>query len=80
MEYRQDLCYARAQTAAMDIFQKLLLEAANEPDADRRKAILFGSHFSRAVRGIAYANELSAQCFNCLRRCPAVPKKLEKSC
>lgn len=78
MEYRQDRCYPRAQTAAMDVFQKLLLEAVNEPDAGRRKAILFGSHFSRAVRGIAYASELSAQCFNCLKRCPVVRKKLER--
>jgi hypothetical protein len=78
MEYRQDLCYTRAQTTAMDVFQKLLLEASNEPDAGRRKAILFGSHFTRAVRSIAYASELSAQCFNCLRRCPVVQGNVRK--
>ena len=78
MEYRQDRCYPRAQTTAMDIFQKLLLEAVNEPDAERRKAILFGSHFSRSVRGIAYSSELSAQCFNCLRRCPVVQERVRK--
>ena len=78
MEYRQDLCYTRAQTAAMDIFQKSLLQAVNEPDPDQRKAILFGSHFTRAVRGLAYASELSAQCFNCLKRCPVVQKGVRK--
>lgn len=74
MEYRQDCCYPRAQTTAMDLFQKLLLEAVNESDADRRKAILFGSQFNRAVRSVAYSSELSAQCFNCLKRCPLVKK------
>jgi hypothetical protein len=75
MKYRQDCCYPRAQTAAMDAFQKLLLEAVNESDAERRKAILFGSHFTRAVRSVAYSSELSAQCFNCLKRCPVVKRR-----
>jgi hypothetical protein len=78
MEYRQELCYTRAQTTAMDVFQKLLLEAVNEPDAERRKTILFGSHFTRAVRGVAYSSELSAQCFNCLKRCPVVRQSVQK--
>ena len=58
----------------LDVFQKLLLETVNEPDADRRKAILFGSHFTRAVRSVAYSSELSAQCLNCLKRCPFVKR------
>ncbi len=78
MEYRQDCCYPRAQTTAMDVFQKLLLEAVNEPDAERRKAILFGSHFTRTVQSVAYSSELSAQCFNCLKRCPVILKRLRK--
>ena len=78
MEYRQDLCFTRAQTTAMDVFQKLLLEAVNEPDADRRKAILLGSHFTRAVRSMAYGSELSAQCFNCLHKCPVVLRQVRK--
>jgi epoxyqueuosine reductase QueG len=53
MEYRQDCCFPRAQTTSVDVFQKLLLEAVNEPDREQRKAILFGSHFSRAVRNVA---------------------------
>jgi epoxyqueuosine reductase QueG len=78
MEYRQDCCYPRAQTTAMDAFRKLLLEAVNEPDPEHRKAILFGSHFTRAVRSIAYSSELSAQCFNCLKRCPVIIKRARK--
>lgn len=70
MEYRQDHCFPRAQTTAMDIFQKMLLEALHEPEEGKRKAIVFGSQFTRAVRSIAYSTELSAQCFECLRRCP----------
>ena len=78
MEYRQDCCYPRAQTTAMDAFRKLLLEAVNETDRERRKAILFGSHFNRAVRSIAYSSELSAQCFNCLKRCPIIIKRVRR--
>ncbi len=78
MEYRQDCCFPRAQTTSVDVFQKLLLEAVNEPDRDRRKAILFGSHFTRAVRNVAYSSELSAQCFNCLKRCPVVIRRGRK--
>ncbi len=70
MEYRQDLCFPRAQTTAMDSFQKLLLAAMAESDEERRKMIVCGSHFTRAVRSLAYSAELSAQCFECLRRCP----------
>ena len=78
MEYRQDCCFSMAQTTAMDVFQKLLFEAVEEPDSDKRKAILFGSHFTRAVRSVAYSSELSAQCFNCLKRCPIVLKRINK--
>jgi hypothetical protein len=78
MKYRQDCCFPRAQTTAMDVFQKLLLEAVNETDREQRKAILFGSHFTRAVRSIAYSSELSAQCFNCLKRCPVIIKRVRK--
>jgi len=76
MEYRQDCCKPRAQN--IDLFQKLLLEAVNEPDAERRKNILFGSRFSRIVRGITYAGEITALCYNCLKRCPFILRRLRK--
>ena len=78
MEYRQDCCFPRAQTTSVDAFQKLLLQAIDEPDSDRRKSILFGSHFVRAVRSIAHSSELTAQCFNCVKRCPVVQGRVGK--
>jgi hypothetical protein len=75
MEFRQDLCFSRAQTTAMDAFQKMLTEAMAEPDEERRKTIVYGSHFTRTLRTIAYSSELSAQCFECLRPCPVGRKR-----
>ena len=78
MEYRQDCCFPRAQTTSVDVFQKLLLEAINEPNAERRKSIVFGSHFVRAVRSVAHSSELTAQCFNCVKQCPVVQGPIPK--
>lgn len=70
MEYNQDYCLPRAQTTGMGSFQKMLLDAINEPSLERRKMIIFGSHFSRAVSSMANSMEVSGQCFECVRRCP----------
>jgi len=72
MAYRQHQCYSRAQSNSQDSFQKMLYEAINEPEPGRRKAILFGSHFVQTARSVAYSSDLSAQCFNCMQRCPYV--------
>ena len=78
MEYRQDLCSHRAKTSSTDVFQKLLLEAVNEPDPEIRKAILFGSRFSHAVHFLTNAAGLLGQCYNCLKRCPLIKDWLRK--
>ena len=70
MEYNQSYCLPRAQTTAMGAFQKLLLEAINEPVPEKRKMILFGNHFSRAVTSMGYSAEVVGQCFECVRKCP----------
>lgn len=70
MEYRQSYCLPRAQTSAMASFQKLILEAMNEPDPQKRKMIVYGNHFSRAVASLGYSAELVGQCFECMRKCP----------
>jgi len=72
MTFRQDRCYTRAQSNSQDSLQQMLYEAVKEPNAERRKAILFGSHFARTARTVAYSSEVSAQCFNCMKRCPYV--------
>jgi hypothetical protein len=74
MEYKQDRCRPRAQN--IDLFQKLLTEAVNETDSDRKRSILFGSRFSRMVRRLAYSTELTAQCYQCLKRCPFILRRL----
>lgn len=70
MEYDQTHCLPRAQTTAMAAFQKLLLAAMDETDPQKRKMILFGQHFSRAVATMGYSAELVGQCFECVRKCP----------
>ena len=70
MEYNQSHCLPRAQTTGMGSFQKFLLDAMDEPDPEKRKMIIYGSHFSRIASSLAYSTELVAQCFECVRRCP----------
>ena len=70
MEYDQNHCLPRAQTTALDAFQKLLFEAMSEEDPNKRKMILFGQHFSRATASLGYSAEIVGQCFECIRRCP----------
>jgi len=70
MEYKQSYCLPRAQTTGMGSFQKLLLDAMDEPDARKRKMIIYGSHFARVASSMAYSAEVVAQCFECVRRCP----------
>jgi hypothetical protein len=70
MEYNQNYCLPRAQTTAMGSFQKMLLDVVNQADAEKRKMMIYGSHFSRAISSLANSTEVSGQCFECVRRCP----------
>ena len=60
----------RSQTTSTSAFQRLLLEAINEEDKERRKMILLGNFFSRTVRAMAYKYNLSETCVECMRVCP----------
>lgn len=80
MTYRQDLCYTRAQSNSQDSFQKMLFEVINEQDPEKRKTLLFGSHFVRTARSVTYSSEVSAQCFNCMKRCPYVLQRNKDMC
>ena len=48
----------------------MLERALDEPDADRRKMLLYGSYFTRTMWSITYSNVAQGQCFECMRVCP----------
>lgn len=72
MEYNQSYCLPRAQTTGMGALQTLLLEAMDEPDAKKRKMMIWGNHFYRIANSIATSTEVVGQCFECIRKCPIV--------
>lgn len=51
-------------------YQSALEMALSEPDPERRKMILYGSHFTRTMWSITYSNVAQGQCFECMRACP----------
>jgi epoxyqueuosine reductase QueG len=64
-------CHTRVHTHWVGGFQKVLEETLNEPDRDRRKMLLYGDFFTRTLWAITYSSTNVAQCFECLRVCPA---------
>jgi epoxyqueuosine reductase QueG len=68
-EYDRVRCSTRADYTRVG-FQKLLYQAIEEPDADKRKMILLGSDMTRYVAAIGYATEIAGECFECIRVCP----------
>lgn len=64
-------CETRVHTNWVPGFQKVLEEALNEEDREKRKMILYGSHFTRTLWSITYSNQNQNQCFECMRVCPA---------
>lgn len=79
MRYNRHICSTRAQTTSTGAFQRMLLEAINEPDPDKRKMIILGSFFGRAVRSIAMSTEVVGNCAECLRSCPICLRTLSLS-
>jgi epoxyqueuosine reductase QueG len=69
MEYNRHLCATRAQTRSINSFQKLLLEAINEPDLEKRKTMVMGSFFASVVGSLSTGTTMG-QCGECLRGCP----------
>jgi hypothetical protein len=70
-EYDRDRCTTRVHTHWIGGFQKVLDETLAEPDADRRKMLLYGDFFTRSLWAITYSSTNMAQCFECMRVCPA---------
>ena len=51
-------------------YQAALERALGEPDARKRKMILYGSFFTRTMWSITYSGVSQGQCFECIRACP----------
>ena len=64
-------CNTRVHTHWVGGFQKVLEEALSEPDRARRKMLLYGDFMTRTLWAITYSSTNIAQCFECLRVCPA---------
>jgi epoxyqueuosine reductase QueG len=64
-------CNTRVHTHWVGGFQKVLEETLNEPDRDKRKMLLYGDFFTRSLWAITYSSTNIAQCFECMRVCPA---------
>ena len=64
-------CHTRVHTHWVGGFQKVLEESLNEPDREKRKMLLYGDFFTRSLWAITYSSTNIAQCFECMRVCPA---------
>ena len=64
-------CNSRVHTHWVGGFQKILEETLNEPDRDKRKMLLYGDFFTRTLWAVTYSSTNIAQCFECMRVCPA---------
>jgi len=63
-------CTARVYNHWIPSFQKVLTDALDEPDAERRKMMLNSGLFTRTLWSMTYANISQGQCFECVRVCP----------
>lgn len=70
-EYDRERCGTCVHTHWIPGFQKVLDEALAEPDRERRKMLLYGDFFTRSLWAITYSSTNMAQCFECMRVCPA---------
>ena len=64
-------CNTRVHTHWIGGFQKVLEATLNEPDPDKRKMLVYGDFFTRTLWAITYSSTNIAQCFECMRVCPA---------
>jgi epoxyqueuosine reductase QueG len=69
--YDAPRCHTRVHTHWIGGFQKVLEETLNEPDKDKRKMLLYGDFFTRTLWAVTYSSTNIAQCFECMRVCPA---------
>jgi len=69
--YDAGRCHTRVHTHWVGGFQKVLEETLNEPDRARRKMLVYGDFMTRTLWAITYSSTNIAQCFECMRVCPA---------
>jgi hypothetical protein len=69
--YDAGRCNTRVHTHWVGGFQKVLEETLNEPDRERRKMLVYGDFMTRTLWSITYSSTNIAQCFECMRACPA---------
>ncbi len=69
--YDAPRCNTRVHTHWVGGFQKVLEETLNEPDKERRKMLLYGDFMTRTLWAVTYSSTNIAQCFECMRVCPA---------
>jgi hypothetical protein len=69
--YDAGRCHTRVHTHWVGGFQKVLEETLNEPDRERRKMLVYGDFMTRTLWAITYSSTNIAQCFECMRACPA---------
>jgi hypothetical protein len=68
--YNRDRCQTRVYTNWIPGFQKVLEEALNEEDREKRKMLLFGNFFTSTLWSITFSAQSQGQCFECMRVCP----------
>jgi epoxyqueuosine reductase QueG len=69
--YDREKCHSRAQTYGIGSFQKSLLQIVNEDDQERRHAMIHGDFFTKSLEAVGFFRDSIAQCFECMRVCPA---------
>ncbi len=73
--YDAERCRDRVYHYWVPGYQAVLERALTEPDAERRKMLLYGSYFTRTMWAITYSNVAQGQCFECMRVCPVGAEK-----
>jgi len=68
--YNKQRCRDRVYHYWIPGYQAALERALDEPDARKRKMILYGSYFTRTMWSITYSSVTQGQCFECVRVCP----------
>jgi epoxyqueuosine reductase QueG len=68
--YDREKCHSRAQTYGIGSFQKALLAAVDEDDAERRHQMIHADFFVKSIQSLGFFRDSIAQCFECMRVCP----------